>query len=102
MVLKAHKLRQEYLYSISIDVADVEVGVRYTTPRTYGVYEITSAKNSGRKFRFGNHPVRQNELIREHGKVVFIALFTNRSDAHELAALKNEQGSNPARVGCTA
>ncbi len=41
----------------------------YTSPRTYGVYEILKT-NDSRTYRFGNHPVQENELIHEFDKNV--------------------------------
>ncbi len=57
----------------------------YTTPRSYGVYEIPLTTN-GKRYRFGNHPVRENELIREFESVKRIGLFLNRDDAKALAS----------------
>ena len=39
----------------------------------------------------GNHPVRQQELEREFGKVERVALFVSRSVAEELSALLNAE-----------
>ncbi len=57
-------------------------GTYYTSPRTWGVYEVAS----GRRFRFGNHPVRQIELKRDLGSVRLILLFSERAPAKALAA----------------
>lgn len=61
----------------------------YTIPRSYGVYEITSVMN-GRRFRFGNHPVRETELIRQFENIKRIALFLEREKANALASLLNQ------------
>jgi hypothetical protein len=60
-----------------------------TRPRTYGVYRLKGNANSGRSFRFGNHPIRQRELINEHGTAEVIAVFFDRRDAEELASIEN-------------
>ncbi|GGK58460.1 hypothetical protein [Amphritea balenae] len=56
----------------------------YTSPKTYGVYEISS-NSSSKRYRYGNHPVRLNELIKEFGKASCIALFYEREQAEQLA-----------------
>lgn len=62
----------------------------YTQPASWGVYEIAlSSPTPTRRYRFGNHPVRQLELQREFGAVKVIAQFTARPLAEELAALLN-------------
>ncbi|MDQ3634040.1 MAG: hypothetical protein M3405_05955 [Acidobacteriota bacterium] len=61
----------------------------YTNPRTYGVYEILKT-NYSKKYRFGNHPVRENELIRKFGNnVKGIGLFLDREDAKKLTSYLN-------------
>lgn len=89
--IEVSNLRKSYLLSISLDPAEIEVIGRYSDPRTYGVYALVGAKHSGRRFRFGNHPVRHNELARQYESVRLEALFIKRSDASELAALLNYQ-----------
>jgi hypothetical protein len=55
-----------------------------TIPRSFGVWAVPSA--NGKKFRYGNNPVREYELDREFGKgkVTRIGLFERR----ELAKAK--------------
>ena len=70
--------------SISEDLVSLDSqNKNYTIPRTYGVYEISSINT--KRFRFGNHPVREKELIREFKNVKRIALFLDRNDAKLLA-----------------
>ena len=57
----------------------------YTIPRSYGVYRIERKGNVGRRYRFGNHPVRMNELVRDYGDCSLEALFLDRDDAKQLA-----------------
>ena len=63
---------------------------RYTRPPSWGVYVVAPPKQTPtRRYRFGNHPVRQAELSREFGAARVLALFTARAPAEELAALYN-------------
>ena len=61
----------------------------YTSPRSFGVYRITAASDVGKRFRFGNHPVRMHELDRDFGGCEIEALFLERSDAESMARLLN-------------
>ena len=61
----------------------------YTIPRSFGVYEIR-ATTKAKRFRFGNHPVRENELILEFDNVQRIALFLDRNHAKNLADFLNK------------
>lgn len=60
----------------------------YTIPRTYGIYEILRTSDT-KKFRFGNHPVRENELKREFEFVQRIGLFFDREEAKVFAVILN-------------
>ncbi len=62
----------------------------YTSPRTYGVYEIVVRGLNTKRYRYGNHPIRQTELIREHGSVRCLALYFDRSLAKQLATALNQ------------
>ena len=59
----------------------------YTKPRTWGVFAIPDKSAAGKKYRFGNYPIRQKELEKEFGVVEFIALFEKREDAKTLIDL---------------
>lgn len=62
----------------------------YTQPASWGVYRLAlPASASTRRYRYGNHPVRQLELEREFGSAKAIAHYTSRALAVELAALLN-------------
>ena len=62
----------------------------YTKPPSWGVYRIVPPKPSAtRRYRFGNHPVREFELQREFGAAKVMAHFTVRALAEELATLLN-------------
>lgn len=70
----------------TIDPSSVKSDGRYTTPRTWGVYKVPE----GRRFRFGNHPVRQQELIRQFGEAQLVGnLYKERIDAKEAAYILN-------------
>ena len=62
---------------------------RYTTPRTFGVYELPQSAGGTRRFRFGNHPVRQQELEREFGQCTLIGTYEQRAKALAEAAKRN-------------
>ena len=61
----------------------------YTAPRSFGVYRLTGQGDIGKKFRFGNHPVRMNELLRDYRACDIEGIFLDRSDAKTLASLLN-------------
>ena len=52
----------------------------WTTPRSYGVWELPNSAG-GKKFRYGNNPIREKELSREFGSVKLIALYLTRGNA---------------------
>ena len=82
---------KEKLLSKSISENTVRINPNnknYTIPRTFGIYEILNTNNS-KRYRFGNHPVRENELIEEFENVKRIGLFLEREDAKALAGFLN-------------
>lgn len=81
--------RKRELLALAIGVRDVREAGPLTMPRSFGVYRVSGARRSGRLFRFGNHPVRQRELIAEYGGANLEALFAKRHLAEELAGLLN-------------
>lgn len=65
---------------------------RYTLPRTWGVYEITSPRGvSEQRIRFGNHPIRQRELTAEFGSVKLVALYPSRDLAGHLKRVLEQE-----------
>jgi len=52
----------------------------WTQPKSYGVWELPHGA-SGKKYRYGNNPIRGIELENEFGRVSLIALYTNRDAA---------------------
>ena len=79
------------LLSFAVSEASVRIDGQYTRPRTWGVYEIDppSSGRATRRYRLGNHPVRQRELEAEFGSAKRLALFTSRTLAEQLERLLN-------------
>jgi len=61
----------------------------WTIPRSYGVWELPSGA-IGKKYRYGNNPIREKELTNEFGLVKLIALYINRTTASEYASRLND------------
>ena len=55
-----------------------------TIPKTYGVWDIGPG-SSGKRFRYGNNPVRGAELARDYGRAELVALYMNRAAAKSQA-----------------
>ncbi len=86
--------RIEVLLSHAVELSTLHVIGSYTSPKSWGVYEVEPRTTAATKrFRIGNHPVRQHELEREFMAVRNVALFTDRSLAEELASLLNASHS---------
>ena len=83
--------RIQELLALSIDASRLRADGNLTLPRSYGVYRLTGSRKSGRLHRFGNQPVRLQELIRDFGGASLEALFTERTHAVELASLLNHR-----------
>jgi hypothetical protein len=83
--------RRGELLRKSISLASVRIDGSYTVPRSYGVYRLSASKDRGCEYRFGNHPVRQQELVRDYGAAPLEALFADRDDAWELARILNDR-----------
>ena len=83
--------RAKALLSRSIPASSVTVLGLYTQPRSWGVYQIEPPEEGRpmKRIRFGNHPVRQQELEGEFGAAGLVALFPERVLAEELASLLN-------------
>ena len=60
-----------------------------TSPRSYGVYLLPASHGSSRRYRLGNHPVRQRELQQEYGNAELLHLFRSRQDAVTVADALN-------------
>ena len=84
--------RVSELLSRAVQQSTLRIAGPYTNPRSWGVYEIEHAQpGATKRFRIGNHPVRQQELEREFGTVRRIALFTSRPLAEQLSAILNTE-----------
>ena len=89
--------RVSELLSQAVQQSTLRSAGTYTNPRSWGVYEVEPAQPvATKRFRIGNHPVRQQELEREFGTVQRIALFTSRSLAEQLSAILNAKGEHGA------
>ena len=56
----------------------------WTRPRSYGVWELPETKG-GKRYRYGNYPIRGKELVRDLGAARLIALYTSRVAAKSYA-----------------
>ena len=79
------------LLSLAVSETSLRADGQYTRPRTWGVYEIDPPprNRATRRYRLGNHPVRQRELEAEFGSAKRLALFTSRTVAEQLERLLN-------------
>jgi hypothetical protein len=75
----------------AISLASVAPDGALTKPRSYGVYRLPE-RAAGRRYRFGNHPVRMWELEREFGSCSLVHLFAAREDAKHVAAALSGHG----------
>jgi len=93
-LLGAYFMSEAHLKSLlakSIDLSSLKPDGQYTNPKTWGVYEVERLLDGkrGKGFHFGNHPIRQQELIRQFGEAQLVALYGARIDAEEVAYLLN-------------
>jgi hypothetical protein len=84
------QLRVQELLDVAVMPSALRPNGALTIPPSWGVYRITPDRQSAtRRFRYGNHPIRQLELHTQFGSVRPVALFTARALAAELASLLN-------------
>jgi hypothetical protein len=84
--------RAKAILDQAISPSSVQIAGRYTVPHTWGVYRIMRNEPiPSKRFRAGNHPVRETELRREFGVVDCVALFTSEHLAKELAHIYNSE-----------
>jgi hypothetical protein len=83
------KSRLTDLQARAVEPTSVAVAGRLTNPPTWGVYRVEgfAAGRRTSQYRLGNHPIRQQELVREFGAAELILLFSTRVDAEELKHL---------------
>jgi len=86
-----NNLAAQKILSLAVSEASLVADGYYTRPRTWGVYEINplSGERATRRYRLGNHPVRQRELEAEFGSAKRLGLFTSRTLAEQLERLLN-------------
>ncbi len=73
----------------AISPSSVRATGKLTDPRSYGVYQLPSNCGGTRRYRFGNHPVRMQELEREFKHCTLEYLFLTRADAMAVTSLLN-------------
>lgn len=78
------------LLAQAISMSSVKVRGLYTTPRSWGVYKIAPAQTT-KRYRYGNYPVRQQELKCEFDDVELVALYSVRVFAQQLAFHLNHE-----------
>lgn len=83
------KARMDQLLKLSVSPSSVRADGTLTRPKSYGVYRIAGGPAGTKLFRFGNHPIRQVELVNEFGGASLEALFLERPLAVEYARLLN-------------
>jgi len=69
--------------------SSVQVTGLLTDPPSYGVYMLPANCGTTRRYRFGNHPVRMQELKREFAHCTLKHLFLSRADAMALTSILN-------------
>ena len=77
----------ESIIQRAVSPSRVRVVGNYTSPPTYGVYEVPRSGTSVKRYRIGNYPVRMRELEREFGSCRLGYLFESREDAAQVARL---------------
>jgi hypothetical protein len=75
----------------AISPSRVRLNGRLTYPLSYGVYALPANCLATRRYRFGNYPVRMQELEKEFGICKLEHLFVSRADAIALALMLNAQ-----------
>jgi hypothetical protein len=88
---------RQALLERSLSQCQISLDGRLTIPRTWGTYDL-GASAGGRRFRYGNHPIRMTELLREQGECSLVALFYAQQDASRLAALLNSMPPTRSRT----
>lgn len=93
------KTHIEELLRHSVPITSVRPNGKLTSPPSWGVYELEQSNTAlhSRRFRFGNHPIRQHELIAEYNSAKLIALFAERKIALELARALNYETAGNSR-----
>ena len=81
----------EELIERAIDPASVKPEGTLTNPPSFGVYAVEDGDSGNRRYRFGNHPVRMQELEDKFGGCELEYLFLAREDAAALAAALNKR-----------
>ena len=86
----------------AITPSSVRITGSLTDPRSYGVYRLPSNCGATRRYRFGNHPIRKQELAQEFKHCALMYLFRSRADAMAVAASLNASKSLTSRTNRVA
>lgn len=81
--------RLDEILARAISPSQVRPDGPLTNPRSYGVYALPDRSKATRRYRFGNHPVRQRELEAEFGSAQLLHLFRARQQAEAVAKSLN-------------
>lgn len=81
----------EDLIQRAVDPRSVHIDGTLSTPPSFGVYLVMDPDTGMERYRFGAHPVRQQELEDQFGACDLEYLFLNRADAAALASLLNKR-----------
>lgn len=84
-------LTKQRLLKHAISSDQVRIKGCLTEPRSYGVYALPLDRDGTRRFRFGNHPMRQQELKHAFGSCALYQLFLERKEAESLARWLNKE-----------
>ncbi|HEX7989836.1 MAG TPA: hypothetical protein VF513_06695 [Stenotrophomonas sp.] len=84
----------EDLIQRAIDPASVKLEGTLTNPPSFGVYAIENIDDGSTHYRFGNHPVRKQELEDKFGSAELEYLFLSREDAAALTSALNRPESD--------
>lgn len=82
----------EELIQRAIEPSSVRIEGTLTSPPSFGVYLVIDPETGNQRYRFGSHPVRQQELEDDFGGCDLEYLFLSRSDAATLTSALNKRG----------
>ena len=83
----------EDLIQRAVEPSLVHIDGTLSSPPSFGVYLVVDPETGEERYRFGSHPVRQQELEDQFGGCDLEYLFLSRSDAAELASQLNKRES---------
>lgn len=81
----------EDLIQRAVEPSRVHVDGTLSSPPSFGVYLVVDPETGAERYRFGAHPVRQQELEDQFGGCDLEYLFLSRSDAAALTSALNKR-----------